>query len=62
MTQSRHAIAITDEVIINQIYYVRGNKVMQDRDLAKFYGVETKQLKRLVSRGNNYIAVPFRRR
>jgi len=41
---------ITDEVIMNRIYSIRGQKVMIDRDLAELYGVETKQLKRQVRR------------
>ncbi len=43
-------ITIPDEVIINKIYVIRGQKVMLDRDLAELYGVETKQLKRQVRR------------
>ena len=41
---------IPDEIIMNQIYYIRGQKVMLDYDLAKLYEVETKQLKRQVRR------------
>ena len=33
---------LPDEVITNKIYVIRGEKVMLDRDLAEFYGVETK--------------------
>ena len=36
------------ESITERIYFIRGNKVMLDRDLAVLYGVETKQLKRAV--------------
>ncbi len=43
-------ILIPDEVIINQIYLIKGQKVMIDRDLAKLYGVETKRLKEVVRR------------
>lgn len=43
-------IAIPDEIIMSQIYYIRGQKVMVDRDIAELYGVETKQLKRQVNR------------
>ena len=43
-------LAIPDEIIMNQIYYIRGHKVMIDRDLATLYCVETKQLKRQVNR------------
>lgn len=38
------------EVISNKIYQIRQKRVMIDRDLAKFYGVETKYLKRQVRR------------
>lgn len=41
---------LTEEVIINKIYLVRGLKVMIDRDLAELYGVETKRLKEQVKR------------
>lgn len=35
---------------MNKIYFIRGQKVMLDRDLAELYNVETKQLKRQVKR------------
>ena len=41
---------ITDELVINKIYLIRGQKVMLDKDLAELYGVETKHLKRQVKR------------
>lgn len=41
---------IPDEIIMNQIYYMRGHKVMLDMDLAELYEVENKQLKRQVRR------------
>lgn len=41
---------VPDEMVMNQIYFIRGQKVMIDRDLANLYGVETKQLKRQVNR------------
>jgi len=43
-------ITIPDEIITSKIYFIRGQKVMIDRDLAKLYNVETKQLKRQVRR------------
>lgn len=45
-------IGIPEEVIMNKIYLIRGQKVMLDRDLAELYGVETKQLKRQVRRNS----------
>lgn len=42
--------SIPDEVIMNKIYYIRGHKVMLDKDLAEMYGVETRVLKQAVKR------------
>jgi phage regulator Rha-like protein len=41
---------IHSDVILSKIYYIRGHKVMLDRDLAELYKVETAQLKRQVRR------------
>jgi phage regulator Rha-like protein len=45
---------IHDDVIVNKIYYIRGEKVMLDRDLSELYGVSTgrlnEQVKRNISR------------
>jgi len=41
---------IPDESIINKIYFIRGQKVMLDSDLAELYQVETKRLKEQVKR------------
>ena len=38
------------DLIKNKIYWIRGEQVMLDSDLAQLYGVETKQLKRQVRR------------
>ena len=43
-------VKIPDEIIMNQIYYMRGQKVMIDRDIAELYGVATKRLKESVNR------------
>ena len=43
-------ILVPDEVVMNQIYNIRGLKVMLDRDLAELYGIETKILKQTVRR------------
>lgn len=45
-----NALAIPDEVLLNKIYFIRGQKVMLDRDLSDLYGVETKRLKEAVKR------------
>ena len=59
MIKRKTAIAIPDEKIINQIYYIRGQKVMIDRDLALLYRVETKQLKRQVNRNKERFPKDF---
>jgi len=41
---------VPTEAIVSKIYLLRNKKVMLDRDLAKLYGVETKQLKQSVRR------------
>ena len=41
---------VPSEHIKNRIYFIRGEKVMLDRDLAELYGVETKALNRQVKR------------
>jgi len=38
------------ERITSKIYFIRGQKVMLDQDLAELYGVETKRLKEQVRR------------
>jgi len=41
---------ITEQFIVNKIYFIRGQKVMLDKDLAELYGVETKVLNQAVKR------------
>ncbi|MFD1628955.1 ORF6N domain-containing protein [Pseudopedobacter beijingensis] len=53
-TIQKQEVSVTDETVMSQIYMIRGQKVMLDRDLAKLYGVETfrlnEQVKRNISR------------
>lgn len=39
------SINIPDEVVMNKIYLVRGQKVMIDKDLAELYGVKPIRLR-----------------
>lgn len=50
MKEESNMAMLSDEVIVNQIYFIRGQKVMLDRDLAKLYHVPTKVLKQSVKR------------
>jgi phage regulator Rha-like protein len=49
MTDTK-TIALTDESVINKIYYLRKHKVMLDRDLAELYGVQPIRLREQVKR------------
>ncbi len=59
MNNSELKINENEELIINQIYFIRGQKVMLDRDLAKLYEVETKNLKRQVDRNRERFPSDF---
>jgi hypothetical protein len=50
MAQSKKYPVLADEVVMNKIYYVRGNKVMLDRDLADLYAVKPIRLREQVKR------------
>lgn len=50
MTKDKTEYTIPDEVVIHKIYYIRGQKVMIDTDLADLYGVPTKRLNEQVKR------------
>ena len=41
---------VSEETILENIYLIRGQKVMLDRDLAEMYGVEVKRLNEAVKR------------
>ena len=44
------ARSISTEIITNKIFFIRGQKVMLDRELAKLYGIDTKVLNQAVKR------------
>jgi hypothetical protein len=50
MTKTAKTPMITGELVMNKIYFIRGQKVMLDRDLAELYGVETRTLNQAVRR------------
>ncbi len=50
MTKTDNKLVIPDEVIMNQIYLIREQKVMLDSDLAELYQVETRRLNEQVKR------------
>jgi hypothetical protein len=50
MAKATKALMIPDELVMNKIYIIRGQKVMLDRDLAELYDVDTRRLKEAVRR------------
>jgi len=52
-------IVIPDEIFMDKIYLIRGQKVMLDIDLAKLYNVETKRLNEQVKRNINRFPEDF---
>ncbi|CAN5441187.1 ORF6N domain-containing protein [soil metagenome] len=50
MAKTKALATIPDELVMNKIYFIRGQKVMLDSDLSELYGVETKVLKQSVKR------------
>lgn len=58
-TKKQQPTVLPDEVIVNKIYFIRGKKVMLDRDLAEMYGVETRVLNQAVSRNQDRFPKDF---
>ena len=50
MAKKETAVTIPNEIIINKIYLVRGQKVMIDNNLAELYQVSTGNLNKAVRR------------
>lgn len=59
MTKKQPQSVIPVERIANQIYLIRGEKVMLDFDLADLYGVPTKVLNQAVSRNKDRFPEDF---
>lgn len=45
MTIIENQIMLPEATIISKIFLIRGKKIILDRDLANFYGIETRRLK-----------------
>jgi hypothetical protein len=50
MAKKETTLAIADEMIMSKIYYIRGHKVILDKDIAELYDVETKVFNQAVKR------------
>jgi hypothetical protein len=56
---NKTTIALSEELILNKIYLIRGQKVMIDRDLAEMYGVETRVLNQAIRRNQKRFPSDF---
>ncbi|MCW3105319.1 MAG: DNA-binding protein [Bacteroidetes bacterium] len=59
MGKKQTEIIVPDEIVMNKIYLIRGQKVMLDKDLAELYNVETKRLKEAVKRNSSRFPIDF---
>lgn len=50
MAEKKEGLILSDEIVLSKIYYVRGHKVMLDKDLAEMYGVQPIRLREQVKR------------
>lgn len=50
---------LSEETISNKIYFIRGQKVLLDFDLAHLYGVETRRLNEQVKRNISRFPLDF---
>jgi len=50
---------IPDEIILQKILFIRGKKVMIDKDIAQLYSVSTKRLNEQVKRNKNRFPEDF---
>ncbi|HNS17375.1 MAG TPA: ORF6N domain-containing protein [Bacteroidales bacterium] len=59
MTQDKSRLIVPDEVVMTKIYFIRGEKVMIDSDLAQLYEVETRRLNEQVRRNRDRFPEDF---
>ena len=53
MPKTKQAIVeITEQLIIDRVYVIRGKKVLLDKDLAEMYGVQTSALNQAAKRNS----------
>ncbi|WP_018630146.1 ORF6N domain-containing protein [Niabella aurantiaca] len=59
MAKKELQLLIAEQKILNPIYVVRGQKIMQDQDLAEMYRVEARRLNEQVKRYLNRFPKDF---
>ena len=59
MAKATKTLMIPDELVMDKIYLIRGQKVMLDKDLAELYGVTTGNLNLAVKRNKKRFPADF---
>jgi hypothetical protein len=59
MPKSKGERGVPDEIAMTKILFIRGKKVMIDRDLAELYGISTRRLNEQVKRNTKRFPVDF---
>jgi hypothetical protein len=52
-------LSISEELLVQSIFLIRGKKIMLDFDLAILYGIETRSLKQQVKRNQERFPADF---
>ncbi len=59
MAKKQKGVLIPDEIVMSKILFIRGKKVMIDRDLAELYGIATFRLNEQVKRNRKRFPEDF---
>ena len=59
MKSQTQMLTVIPDRIESKIFFIRGKKVMLDRDLAELYGVETRMLNQAVKRNYDRFPIDF---
>lgn len=54
MAKASKTLIIPDELVMNKIYLIRGQKVMLDKDLAELFDIQAIRLREQVKRKMRY--------
>lgn len=59
MAEEKSALILNDEIVMSKIYFIRGHKIMLDRDLAELYNVQPIRLREQVKRNIGRFPINF---
>jgi len=59
MNTTNPQVSLPEEIVLQKIFFIRGQKVMLDADLAELYGIPTKVMKQAVKRNLSRFPTDF---